>query len=137
MDDAAPIVAIVEDDNAVRRALGRLIKSFGYRTLEFDSGEKFLAEQSSNSGDCVIADYHMYGMTGLDVLLEIKRRDVSPPVIIMTGFDEPGKRDRCMGAGATAYLVKPFERDVIAETLRAILDQKHLAGPRSVLGRKG
>lgn len=137
MDDAAPIVAIIEDDDAVRRALGRLIKSFGYRTHEFESGEKFLAEQSSVSSDCVIADYHMHGMTGLDVLLEMKPRDESPPVVIMTGFDEPGKRDRCMGAGATAYLVKPFERDVIAETLRGILDQKHLSGPPSVPDRKG
>mgnify|MGYP000533293796 CR=1 FL=1 len=123
MDDAVPIVAIIEDDDAVRRALGRLISSFGYRTLEFASGEKFLAEQDYASSDCVIADFHMCGMTGLDVLLEIKPIPGSPPVVIMTGFDEPGKRDRCMGAGAAAYLVKPFERDVIAATLRDILDQ--------------
>lgn len=123
MDDAVPIVAIIEDDEAVRRALGRLISSFGYRTLEFESGEDFLSEQYAVSSDCVLADFHMCGMTGLDVLLEIKPRRESPPVVIMTGYDEPGKRDRCMKAGAAAYLVKPFERNILAATLHEILDQ--------------
>nr|MEC9419074.1 response regulator [Pseudomonadota bacterium] len=122
MEETSPIVAIIEDDDAVRRALTRLIASFGYRTLEFESGEKFLAERNVVSSDCVIADFHMSGMTGLDVLLKTKSEAESPPVVIMTGFDEPGKRSRCMGAGAAAYLVKPFERDVIAKTLRDILD---------------
>lgn len=123
MDDAAPIIAIIEDDEAVRRALVRLILSLDYETCEFSSGEDYIAGLHSRKTSCVLTDYHMNGMSGLDVLLEIRLLKRSPPVIIMTGYDEPGKRETCLNAGAAAYLVKPFERDLLASTVRHVLNR--------------
>src|SRR5689334_22700528 len=103
MSDEVPIVAIVEDDDRVRRALRRLIRSFELNTVEFGSGEEFLGAIAIGEPSCAVVDLHMPNMTGLEVLCALRARDIDIPVIVITGFDEISMRERCLAAGAAAY----------------------------------
>lgn len=104
------VVAIVDDDESVRRALRRLIFSFSYQPVGFASGEEFLASLVHTKPSCVLLDLHMPGLRGVGVLLRMRILGVTAPAIIITGLDETGMRERCIQAGAAAYLVKPLER---------------------------
>lgn len=112
------LVAIVDDDDAVRRALSRLVLSLSYRAVVFASGEEFLASLSAATPNCALMDQHMPSLNGLDVLLRMRSERRRLPVIIVTGFDQPGLRQKCLEAGASEYLVKPLD----AATVSAAID---------------
>lgn len=118
MERVGPLVAIVDDDYSVRRALHRLVLSLACRSQIFASGEEFLEGLREASPDCVLLDLHMPGLQGLEVLRRMRWEGRSVPTIVMTGFDQHGVRDKCLEAGATAYLVKPLERSVVASAIR-------------------
>jgi CheY-like chemotaxis protein len=63
-------------------------------------------------------DQHMPSLYGLDVLIHMRAEGVRVPVIIITGFDQPGLREKCLAAGAAAYLVKPVEESVVSAAIR-------------------
>jgi FixJ family two-component response regulator len=109
MEGAQPVVAVVDDDESVRRALFRLIASMSYRPIGFASGEDFLASLDQATPGCALLDFHMPGLKGVEVLDRMRRGGVIVPVIIITAFDQPGMRERCIEAGAAAYLTKPLE----------------------------
>ena len=116
------LVAIVDDDEQVRRALRRLLVSFSYQTADFASGEEFLASLQCASPRCAVVDLHMPGLTGLDVLLRIRLDGLRIPLIILAGFDQTGMRAKCMDAGAMGYMIKPTEPTEIASTIKAAID---------------
>src|SRR4051794_36419561 len=101
------VVAIVDDDERVRRALLRLVLSLSYQPIGFASGEDFLESLQQSKPCCAFLDQHMPGMKGLEVLQQMRAKGLGVPVIIVTAFDEPGMRDRCIAAGAAAYMIKP------------------------------
>ena len=117
MSEEAPIVAIVEDDDTVRRALRRLIRSFDFDTIQFRSGEEFLAAMPLKLPACAVVDLHMPRMTGLELLLKLRARGFTLPIIVITGFDEAGMRERCLAASAAAYLLKPIDASAIVQSL--------------------
>ncbi len=117
MEHAVPIVAIVDDDEAVRRALRRLVLSLSHQPQTFASGEEFLDALKDFAPDCVLLDLHMPGLKGLDVIERLRSDDSRVPAIIITGYDETGMREKCLKAGASAYLVKPVERVVMARAI--------------------
>ncbi len=123
MEIAGSVVAIVDDDDAVRRALRRLLLSLGCRPAPFESGETFLAGLQLEPPDCAVIDQHMPGMRGLDVLLRMRAHSMKTPAILITGHDEAGLRERCLAAGASDYLVKPIGRDAIAEAIGRALSR--------------
>jgi FixJ family two-component response regulator len=109
MTEASATIAIVDDDDAVRRALIRLVRALGFRAAPYASAEAFLAQASCDRPGCVLLDLHMPGMRGVDALVAIRQRPDPPEVVVMTGLDQPGLRDRCLEAGAAAYLTKPVD----------------------------
>jgi FixJ family two-component response regulator len=120
--DASPIVvAIVDDDDAVRRALHCLVLSLSYQPLSFASGSTFLANLREATPNCVLMDQHMPGLNGLDVLREMRAQELHVPVIVTTGFDQPGLREKCLDAGAVAYLLKPLEASVLSDAIKAAI----------------
>ena len=121
MEKPGPKIAIVDDDEAVRRALRRMIASLSYSPVEFGSGEAFLAELSNTLFACALIDMHMPCLNGLDVVERMHQENLEIPSIIITGGDEPKLEERCLKAGASAFMVKPIERDCIFETIRALL----------------
>lgn len=114
-----PIIAIVDDDTFVRRALRRLIASLSYEPADYPSGEAFLESLGTTVPACALVDLHMPGLNGLQVLQEMRARDVSVPTIVITANAQPEMRQRCLAAGAVAYLQKPLERDLIFSVIRS------------------
>jgi len=118
MDPKMPLVAVVEDDEAVCRALCRLLRALHYGPVGFNSAETFLDSLSTHLPHCAIVDLHLPGRKGIEILGHVAVFG-RMPVIIMTGFNQAGMRERCLEAGAVAYVTKP----VAAVTLSAILRQ--------------
>ncbi len=118
---AAPrtVIAIVDDDEVVRRSIKRLINSFSFHADDFSSGEEFLRSLSSGAPTCMLLDLHMPGLSGFEVLEALKMRRMNIPTIIITGNSRPEMRERCLNAGAAGYLEKPLDREVVLSTIQA------------------
>ncbi|MFL9899072.1 response regulator [Paraburkholderia fungorum] len=104
------IVSVIDDDESIRRAIKRLLRSVGIRAETFSSGEEFLDIFSSAASywpACVILDFEMPGINGL----ELQRR-LAPtlvPIIFTTASDDPTVREKALASGAAGYLRKPFD----------------------------
>jgi FixJ family two-component response regulator len=115
------MVAIVDDDVGVLRALSRLVRSLGYEPVAFHSGEALLTAVDAKTLAFAILDQHLPGQTGLDTLSKLAQSIPPIPAAIITGLDEPGLRARCFAAGAVAYILKPVSQvDIDAAIKRAI-----------------
>jgi len=121
MTSAELTIAIVDDDETVRRALRRMITSFSYSSLEFASGEALLTSQDLRRLSCVLLDLHMPGLNGIDVLHRMRGQGHAVPIIIITGGDQPKLRQKCMSAGASGYFVKPVDRDAVLSMIQSFL----------------
>ena len=110
-------VAIVDDEEPVRKALCRLLRASGLNAEAFSSGQTFLDSILARRPDCAILDLHMPGLSGLQVLQQLQSSRFSFPTIVITGHDEPQTRERCLSAGALAYLRKPLDDVLLLETI--------------------
>ncbi len=102
------LVAIVDDDHSVGRALQRLLRSVGVRSVTHDSGPEFLASPKLHEVDCLLLDIHMPGMSGMEVLSAVRVAATKLPVVLMTGRYEADFEEMALAAGASAFLRKPF-----------------------------
>ena len=117
MDTEKRLVAIVDDDPSVCRALARLVRSLGLDTVTYGSGEALLAGAASTPPDDVLIDLHLPGLRGPDLLVALRRLRIAVHIVVMTGLDRPGSREACLGAGAAAYITKPVRREDLAGLL--------------------
>lgn len=115
VNDQPVVIAVLDDETKMCTALGRLLRGHGYEVVLFDSGEAFLAAE--RPFDCVLLDLHMPGMSGLEVMRAVMHQDVHPPVIVITGRDEPGNREHLLRLGANAYLTKPADETTLLEAI--------------------
>jgi FixJ family two-component response regulator len=113
------VVAIVDDDAAVRTALSGLLSASGIRPRSYALARDFLDSLASETPDCLIVDFHMPGMTGLELQEQLSRSGVSIPTIVMTAHGDAELRKRCLAAGATAYLTKPFDGDALIASINS------------------
>src|SRR4030095_6815737 len=97
-------VAVIDDDESVRKALKRLLRAVNLDADAFASGREFLDSMASHVPDCVVLDLHMPGMSGLDVQGQLARKDLQIPIVVITGHDEPQARAQCAAPGAAAML---------------------------------
>jgi two-component system response regulator FixJ len=119
-----PIVAIVDDDEAVREALSELILVLDLSCRTFDRAEAFMADYVPGRFDCLITDVSMPGHSGLDLLQRLRSIGSSIPVIIVSADTNPASRSRAMRGGAHAYLTKPVSSETLLRHLRSAL--KHV-----------
>jgi FixJ family two-component response regulator len=117
--EARRLVAIVDDDPGVLRALGRLVRSLGFDAECHASAEALLDGGVAVPQETVLLDLHLPGLRGPEAIHAIRRRDSRARIIVMTGLDHPGAREACLAAGAAAYLTKPVRRDELAALLGA------------------
>ena len=112
-------VAILDDDQSVRTAIGRVLRMSAIIVDSCGTSLELFDAIAEKSPDCQILDLQMPGMNGFDVMRYLDRRGVHIPTIVISAEDEPTSRDRCLVAGAMAYLRKPLDAD---ELLKAISD---------------
>jgi len=107
------IIHIVDDDNAIRQSLSLLMKSEGMPAIVYESAEDFLNSYKSTKSECLLLDIRMPGMSGLELLEELKKRNMTIPVIFITGHGDISMAVQAMMAGATDFIEKPFDSDYL------------------------
>jgi FixJ family two-component response regulator len=114
-------VAIVDDDDLMRGALQGLLKAAGFPTRVFASAEEFLNSGHQHQTACLIADVRMPGMSGLDLQARLNAEQVRIPTIFVTAHGDARMRMQALRAGAAEFLAKPFDDEVLLDSVRAVL----------------
>ena len=123
-------ILVVDDDPAMRNALGRALRQGGYEVEAAADGQEALASLSATSHDAVLLDVLMPGPDGLEVCRTLRHRGDHTPVLMLTARDSVADRVAGLDAGADDYLVKPFHLDELLARLRALLRRSALSdGP--------
>jgi FixJ family two-component response regulator len=117
------LIAVVDDEEAVCRALERLLRSVGFDVETFPSGAAFLESGGRWRADCVVLDMHMPGVSGWDVQARLAAAAQDVPVVVITGRDSDDVRERALAAGAAAYLRKPVDDQALLSTLATALER--------------
>jgi FixJ family two-component response regulator len=122
MPNQEGLIAVVDDDDGIRQAFERVLSAAGFRAVTFPSAERFLDSGTNAGAACLVFDIHLPGLSGFDLRRELARRGGrQPPVIFITGHDDPAARDQAEALGAAAYLPKPFAgRALLAAVARAV-----------------
>lgn len=118
---SAPLIAIVEDDDAMREALVDLVESFGFRGRAYGSGESFLAAHAPGLFSCLVTDLNLLGESGLRLQQRLDALEPSLPVIIVSAEADPAVRAQALRSGALAYLTKPVNEQVLLRHLISAL----------------
>ena len=113
-------IAVVDDESSVRKALNRLLRSVGHSVVTFETGGEFLESLGLEIPDCVILDLHLPGITGLDVLNSLNEGRWKLVVVVITGDDQPGVRQRVLALGASEYLPKPLDEKILLAALAGV-----------------
>jgi len=116
-----PIVFVVDDDDAIRRAMTRSLSLRGYNALAFDSAESFLDSYQCGQSGCLILDMRMPGMSGLELQQELSQRNITLPVIFVTGHGESPQAARAIENGAIDFLEKPYPVEQLFERIDSAL----------------
>lgn len=116
-------VAIVDDDDSVRDALQGLLKSAGLSSRAFASAEQFLGSGHQRDTACLITDIRMPGISGLELQARLNAEHCRIPTIFITAHGDEEMRLRALRAGAVEFLPKPFDDEVLVESVRAALDR--------------
>ena len=118
-------IAILDDDPSVRTALGRFLKAAGMTVDVCATSDLLFESVALKYPDCLLLDFQMPGMSGLDVLRYLGQRYIRIPTIIMTAHDEPNVRSACLKAGANAYLNKPLDGEDVLQRIDSISELSH------------
>lgn len=121
MNTKPPLVAVVDDELSVRRALERLLRSADVDVKTYSSGFAFLEDAQTQPFDCAVFDLHMAEINGFDLQMNLIRIGKWLPIIIMTGHDTPDSRARALAGGALAYLLKPVDDKVLLDAITQAL----------------
>ncbi len=117
------IVAVVDDDESLRRSLRNLLGSVGFRVETFASAEAFLQSMNQEQTGCLVLDLRMPGMNGFDLLRHLADTSSRIPTVILTAHGDDEARQRSLQAGAVAFLNKPFNGNALLAAVRTALDQ--------------
>jgi FixJ family two-component response regulator len=122
MEAKTKLVAILDDDDSMRTALQGLLKSAGMPAQAFASAEEFLKSGQQHKTACLIADIRMPGMSGLELQAHLNAEHCRIPTIFITAHGDAKMRLQALRAGAVEFLSKPFDDEVLLESVRAALE---------------
>jgi FixJ family two-component response regulator len=117
----ATLVAIVDDDESLRKSLPSLVETFGFEVRTFPSAQQFLASDCVGQTKCLILDVAMPGMSGPDLRRELSRRGQAIPIVFITGQVDPDLRGQLLAEGAVECLFKPFSAAALRKALNTAL----------------
>jgi FixJ family two-component response regulator len=121
VNDARPLVFVVDDDESVRESLPDLLKELGFDAEALGSAEEFLASRAGARTSCLILDVSMPGMSGPELHRELEQRGLRIPTIFITAQVDETLRPSLLAQGAVECLFKPFDELALLDALRAAL----------------
>jgi FixJ family two-component response regulator len=116
-----PLISIVDDDDAVRTSMLRLISSAGFRAEVFAAAKDFLHVGRRQDPACLIIDVRMPGMSGLELQRQLTMLHCPIPIIFITAHEDDEARTQAFQAGAVAFLNKPFSDEVLLSAVESVL----------------
>ena len=140
MRESEPVVFVVDDDESVRKALKRLIKSVGMNVETFATAQDFLSRQHYEGPSCLVLDVRMPGLSGLDLQQELVKANLTLPIIFITGHGNIPMSVQAIKAGAIDFLEKPFEDQTLLDLIEHAIEQdkqakKEYTAKREILKR--
>lgn len=111
------VVHLVDDDAAIRRSVGFMLKTSGHQVEAYESGTDLLKQSANLDSGCILLDIRMPGMDGLEVQQALLDKGIGLPVIIMTGHGDISLAVKAMKAGAVDFIEKPFEKTALLSSL--------------------
>jgi FixJ family two-component response regulator len=124
MIGAAPFIAIIDKDQGVRRAIGRLLRAHGFRAQGYASAEAFLLRGRMDEPACLVLDVELGDMSGIELLDRIKADGSSLPTVVMTAAECESTRRCVLQAGCAAYLQKPSSAELLLDAIEKALCAK-------------
>jgi len=113
------LIAIVDDDSSLLRALARLFRGRGYEVETYTSARHFLATLDERQPDCLLVDFRMPEMSGVDLLRALRERGARLPAILMTAFVQDNLSRQIAGKNVVAVLYKPLQEEPLFEAIGA------------------
>ena len=117
MSKSCRLIAVVDDEESVAKALNWLLRSAGMDAETFTSGRKFLHSLQDHAPDGVVLDLHMPEVDGFEVLSQLAQTPAHVPVVVISGHDTPGARERAIVGGAMAYFRKPVDGQALLDAI--------------------
>ena len=117
------VVYIVDDDDALRAAVGRLVRSIGLDVVLLASAREFLAQKLRNAPCCLVLDVRLPGLGGLDFQAELTKANVRTPIIFLTAYGDIPMTVKAMKAGAVEFLTKPFRDQDLIDAIQVALER--------------
>jgi len=127
MLDLGPVVFVVDDDISVRESLELLIRCEGWQPETFSSGQEFLTRPRALVPSCLVLDFSLPGLNGLEVQKRVAVERTDIPIIFITGYGDVPTTVQAMKAGAVEFLTKPFSEDALLTAIRAALERSRVA----------
>ena len=127
-------VFVVDDDADIRDSMRLLLEVAGFKVRSYNSAKHFLADDYPKHG-CLIADIRMPDMSGLELQVEVTRRHIDLPVIIMTGHGDVPLAVQAMKAGAIDFIEKPFDDDMMLASVKRAMEVGSRARERTAESR--
>jgi len=126
VNQAAPVVFVVDDDPSVSRAIKRLVESVGLRAELFGSAQEFLRNEDRDSANCLVVDIRLPGISGLDFQRELAAAGIHIPIVFITGHGDIPMTVRAMKAGAVEFLTKPFRDQDLLDAIQQGLERDRI-----------
>ncbi|MER9585110.1 response regulator FixJ [Mesorhizobium sp. M0276] len=121
------LVHVVDDDVDVRKSLGFLLATADFAVRLYESATAFLDTATGNPDGCIVTDVRMPGIDGIEFLRQLRTRGYMLPVIVMTGHADVALAVQAMKEGASDFIEKPFDDDILISAIRSALDKRNQA----------
>jgi FixJ family two-component response regulator len=121
MTTLPPLVAVVEDDSQMLRALARMLNASGYEAACYDSAEAFLTSPPGRVPVCLVLDLRLDGMSGVDLQRRLRALGSTLPIVVLTGTDDPRARAESERLGCAGYLTKDGDGDTLPSLIQSLL----------------
>jgi two-component system response regulator FixJ len=120
-NDHRLVVWIVDDAESVRKSVAVVLETDGIVVRDYGSAREFLAEFEPVASGCLVVDHHMPDMTGLELLLDLRKRGITIPVIVITGDGDALLKEKAIKAGALTMLHKPVNGRELAALIKSVI----------------
>jgi FixJ family two-component response regulator len=110
-------IYVIDDDESVRKAFKRLLRSVNFEAETFASAEEFLKSQKPNKNSCIIIDIRMPGVTGFDLQRMLMARGSRIPIIVISASDDAQVREQARELGAVAFFRKPIDDQALLDAI--------------------